>query len=381
KGVAGVAVTLYEADCTTAIKTMNSNTAGDYLFDGLVPNDYCVGFEAPQGYALTSKDTTDDSKDSDVNPDTGKTVVTSLESGEADMRWDAGIYQLSSIGDKVWYDNNHNGIQDADEPAVKNVRVSLYRSDCETVITQTYSDVNGIYRFTNLEPNQYCVGFDALPIGYQFTPTYDNTGAGSELDCNVDPGTGKTPVITLPHSTNDMTWDMGIIPKCKDELDRNLLAFDDEIAASTTGSATRINILDNDYGNLDIESIKFVSTIEGEVMWNEGTAVAGTSAALDDTLVVPGEGVWHAMRDGTITFEAEDGFTGIPSPVYYVVNCKQGSISNIAQVKITTNCTCDTYEQSVSDSVPTLDFWSMLWTLFVISGLGIFFAKKELESK
>ncbi|MBU1669209.1 hypothetical protein KKC13_12390 [bacterium] len=379
-GVKGVKVTLYKADCRSEIKNMKTDAQGNYLFTNLVPNDYCVGFEVPNGYAITTQDSTEDRNDSDVNPLTNKTIVTTLISGENDMSWDAGIYRLSSIGDYVWYDENHDGKQNSNERAVANVTVTLYESDCTTTIAATKSGANGKYLFSNLEPKAYCIGFDDLPVGYQFTPVYDNSGSGSELDCNVDPGTGKTPVITLPHATDDMTWDMGIIPKCQDEIGRVLAAFDDEVIASTTGSVTTINILANDHGNLDIESIEFVSTKEGAILWGNGTAVGGTSVETSDTLVVPGEGTWTVKSDGTISFKALDGFTGIPSPVYYIVRCKQGDSSKVAQVKITSNCTCDTYTEGVSDSVPVFNFWSIVGTIFSISLLGMLFARREFET-
>lgn len=272
-----------------------------------------------------------------------------------------------------------NGVQDTNEPAVKDVKVVLYESDCTTAIAETRSDENGEYLFSDLKPKEYCVGFEELPVGYQFTPNYDNTGAGSELDCNVDPGTGKTPVILLPHATDDRTWDMGIIPKCKDEEDRFLRVFDDNITASTTGSVTTVNILDNDHGNLDISSIRFVDTKEGAILWENGTAVGGTSLETTDKLIVAGEGNWTISNDGTITFRAEDGFTGVPTPVYYIINCKQGDTSNVGQVNITSNCVCDTYEESMSDSVPVFSKVSMILVLVLTSVLGMFFFRRELQ--
>jgi len=377
-GLEDVNVTLYEADCTTAIKSVLTGKKGNYLFSDLLPNSYCIGVKTPNGYAITTMDASRDSQDSDVNVETERTISTTLESGENDLTWDVGLYQLSSIGDYVWFDENHDGIQDSNETAVPNIKVTLYESDCETVIKETRSGINGHYIFENLEPSEYCVGFDELPIGYQFTPNYDNSGAGSELDCNVDPGTGKTPIIELAQATNDLTWDMGIIPKCKDENGRSLEVFDDVFVASTTGPVTTLNILENDFGNLDIESIEFVTSKEAAILWENGTAVGGISLETVDRLVVPGEGVWEAKSDGTITFTAEDGFTGTPTPVYYVVRCKQGNMSNIAQAMIKGNCICDTYvtEESSVDSMSSYGMFSML---MLTSILALFLFRKEFE--
>ncbi len=378
-GVKEVKVTLYAADCTTALKSLKTDVKGNYLFTNLVPNTYCVGFsEIPEGYVLTAQDIKNDTTDSDAKRATGKTIVTTLESGEHDMTWDAGIYKLSSIGDYVWYDENKDGLQNTEETPVADVKVTLYESDCETAIKETRSDSTGHYLFDNLEPNEYCVGFDELPTGYQFTPNFEE-GEDRTLDCSVDPGTGKTPIINLAGAYSDMTWDMGIIPKCKDEEGRVLKVFDDEILANTNGDTTTINILANDHGNLDIKTIRFVSTKEGAILWGNGTAVGGTSIETTDTLVVAGEGVWTVKSDGTITFKAEAGFTGIPTPVYYIIQCKQGDTSNLGQVKIISNCVCETYEKSVSDSVATLNTWGILFTLFLTSLLAGFLFRKEIE--
>jgi hypothetical protein len=327
----------------------------------------------PDGYVITSQNGGDTTLDSNMDSETQRTGVITLDSND-DYTWDIGLYILSTIGDYVWYDENKNGLQDEGEKPVEDIKVVLYESDCETAISETRSDESGHYSFVDLEPKEYCVGFEELPTGYQFTPNRQE-GNNTEYDCDVDPGTGKTEPFNLPPSTIDNTWDMGIIPKCKDEEGRVLQVFNDEIPASTTGAVTTINILENDHGNLDIESIKFLSTTEGAILWANGTAVGGTSVETSNTLVVEGEGVWRVNNDGTVTFTAEDGFIGVPSPVYYIVKCKQGNDSNIGQVKITSNCTCDT----VSDSVPTLTFWSILFMMSSISVLGLLLVRREFE--
>ena len=38
--------------------------------------------------------------------------MTTLDPGENDPTWDAGMYVLASLGDYVWYDVDQDGIQD-----------------------------------------------------------------------------------------------------------------------------------------------------------------------------------------------------------------------------------------------------------------------------
>ena len=381
-GVKDVTVKLLK-NCTTVIKSTTTDANGNYLFTDLIPADYCVEFTKPSGYSLTFKDAGDDEKDSDADRVSFKTEKTTLVGGENDLTWDMGLYELSSLGNFVWYDNIKNGIQDSNETGVSDVNVTLY-TDCNTtrrVLSATQTDANGYYLFENLEPNgDYCIGFENLPEGYQFTVDPEHN-LSSTLECIVDTSTGITQDINLPHATNDLTWDMGIIPKCTDEEGRHLEIHDDSVVASTLGATTTIDILENDFGNLDIESIKFIKTEEGEVLYESGTAVAGTNTETFDELVVEGEGVWKILADGKITFTAETGFIGVPTPVYYIVQCKQGTVSNVAKASITSNCVCDPYEESVSDSVASLSEFSMVLLLVLTSTFSLFFFRRELEEK
>jgi hypothetical protein len=72
-----------------------------------------VHFEAPLGFVFSPMDQgADDALDSDVNPATGMTICTTLESGENDMTWDAGMYLPPPPGGctlTIGYWKNHAG--------------------------------------------------------------------------------------------------------------------------------------------------------------------------------------------------------------------------------------------------------------------------------
>lgn len=113
----------------------------------------------------------------------------------------------ASIGDFVWNDLNGNGLQDAGEPGVSGVVVSLYNCN-GTFVSTAYTSSIGYYVFTDLTPdNQYYLQFSGLPVGYLFTTK--NNGA-SNIDSDVDPSTGKTSCTYLSPGENDMSWDAGI---------------------------------------------------------------------------------------------------------------------------------------------------------------------------
>ncbi len=115
----------------------------------------------------------------------------------------------AEIGDKVWYDNNNDGIQDAGEPGVANVTVNLFDENDQLVGT-TQTDTNGEYLFPNLTPGVYYIQFDinTLPTGYQ--PTAKDSGSNDAADSDGDPFTGKTIRTTLDPGESDRTWDFGI---------------------------------------------------------------------------------------------------------------------------------------------------------------------------
>ncbi|MES2719002.1 MAG: SdrD B-like domain-containing protein [Pseudomonadota bacterium] len=94
-GVAGVRVFLLNA-AGKQVGSLTTDANGEYLFTNLTPGDYSVRFDLttlPQGYTVTTRDAAaaNDLTDSDADPTTGRTITTSLESGEVDLSWDLGI--------------------------------------------------------------------------------------------------------------------------------------------------------------------------------------------------------------------------------------------------------------------------------------------------
>jgi uncharacterized repeat protein (TIGR01451 family)/fimbrial isopeptide formation D2 family protein len=192
----------------TIVASTTTDVNGAYAFTNLVPGDYAVEFVAPPGFELTLQDVGGDGADSDANPATGRTIVTTLVSGENDPTWDAGLFQRASLGNFVWLDVNANGVQDGgSETGIPGVVVNLLTNG--TVIASTTTDVNGVYAFTNLFPGDYAVEFVA-PVGFELT-LQDVGGDGADSDAN--PANGRTIVTTLVSGENDPTWDAGLFQR------------------------------------------------------------------------------------------------------------------------------------------------------------------------
>lgn len=210
-GVAGVLVTLYNAATNQPVLrngaplTASTNSAGAYLFTTLPPGAYFVVFgQLPAGYGPTLSNVGDDAGDSDADA-TGRTAATAfLPSGAADLTLDLGIWRApASLGDWVWEDRNGNGRQEAGEPPIAAVIVTLTGADGSTATTTT--DANGVYTFTNLIPGLgYTVTFTP-PAG--FTPTPANSGADDAVDSD-----GLTVAVPpLEPGQHNPTFDSGFV--------------------------------------------------------------------------------------------------------------------------------------------------------------------------
>jgi len=378
RGVNGIKVTLFNAKEEVVATRVTSKT-GQYLFRDLVAGDYFVEFsEFPLGYMITKQNVKDEFlSDSDANYHRGQTKLITLDAGENDLSWDLGIYtpQLAFIGDKVWLDDNRDGIQNSNEKGIAGVKVTLVKNDIpqtpeEQTTTSTKSvitDENGNYIFKNIEvgePHRYHLIFDDSTIfdDYQFSVA--NQGSNDNLDSDVDPKTKQTVEFIL--TSDNMSIDVGI---------EGFSVNDDSVEANPDSSVTTIALLRNDSGNIDTDTILFVNSKEGKILYDNGTAVGGASLNTTQTYVVKGEGVWQVESDGTVTFSAEKGFTGVPSPVYYIVQGVSGKQSNIAKITISTPCSA----YKTSSPVPTLSYGSMLLVFLVISILGLLFARREFE--
>ena len=217
-GVVGVTVYLLD-NMGNRIATNMTDSSGFYEFTDLEPGDYEVEFDLttlPAGYDPTTQGPagSSDADDSDADTGTGRTEVTTLESGENDPTWDMGIVpQPASIGDYVWFDDDGSGTQDPGETnGVEDVTVYLL-DDMGNRIATNVTDGTGFYEFTGLFPDDYEIEFDlsTLPGGYGAT-TQGPMGTNDVADSDADTITGRTEVTTLDPGEGDPTWDLGIVP-------------------------------------------------------------------------------------------------------------------------------------------------------------------------
>ena len=209
---AGVTVALLKKDGTPVLdKDGNPMTAvtdaeGKYSFMGLPLGEYTVSVVDPTSGPLAG------TKPTEAYTGRYKTTadVTIAEATGSVIDVNFGFVKPASVGDYTWMDVNRDGIQDADEPALPGVTVTLTYEDGSAVtdasgnvVTAKTSDANGKYSFENLLPGGYKVSFQA-PAGYEATTS--DAGTDRALDSN-----GATASVTLAQDQTDDTIDFGAV--------------------------------------------------------------------------------------------------------------------------------------------------------------------------
>jgi hypothetical protein len=111
------------------------------------------------------------------------------------------------IGDRVWNDENQNGIQDAGETGVSGVTVRLLNAVSLQVVSSTTTDSSGIYGFSGVMPGDYRIEFVA-PSGAAFSPK--DSGSNDVVDSDANPADGRTDVFTMMPCDSLSHFDAGI---------------------------------------------------------------------------------------------------------------------------------------------------------------------------
>jgi protocatechuate 3,4-dioxygenase beta subunit len=158
-GIVGATVTL----STGATTTTDAN--GYYSFGDLPAGSYTVTVNVPAGWVATF--------DADGIATAGSTQVT-LGVGEVLDTVDFGYQErTASVGDRVWADDNGDGIQDGGEAGISGVAVELRNAAGDTVLGSATTDANGFFQFQNLAAGVYTV-LAAQPAHH--LPTFDLDG-------------------------------------------------------------------------------------------------------------------------------------------------------------------------------------------------------------
>jgi len=214
-GLNGITVGLYNINDELVAETITSADEGEdgfYSFEEMYPTEYYVKFELTEEYVISPSDIGgDDSADSDINNSNGygTTSIFLLSPGETDFDVDGGVYVELFLGDRVWHDRNLDGIQDANEPGVRDVKVDLYRvtNGVDLFIASTRTDGLGFYTFNDLINSDYYI--IATPAS-DFEFTEFQVGSDSDKDSDVS-NTGVSNLFTIRNNVSIDDIDIGLV--------------------------------------------------------------------------------------------------------------------------------------------------------------------------
>jgi hypothetical protein len=113
-----------------------------------------------------------------------------------------------SLGDRVWYDTDQDGVQDTGEPGVQGVVVHLHNvaSVSSTVAYTTTTGLDGEYLFTDMIAGTYGLRFLDIPDSWQISP--QDQGSDDALDSDAEPSSGRITNIDL--KADDLDEDVGL---------------------------------------------------------------------------------------------------------------------------------------------------------------------------
>ncbi|WP_454049673.1 SdrD B-like domain-containing protein [Cellulomonas sp. Marseille-Q8402] len=231
----GATVRLLDAD-GAVVTTTTTDARGAYVVESLDPGTYRVEVELPDALAARWTFTTTGAgaadADSDVVPDTarlGRTAAFSIAPGAsmttvsdlagdpvwaavdadyADPTRDAGLVELPvRVGDRTWVDRDGDGVQDAGEPGLAGVVLTLTTAGGDPVtdlagdlVEPVTTDADGGYAFTGLLPGAYTVTVDAAASAAALAPYVPTT-----------PGTAGSAVLV--GGARDDALDFGFGPR------------------------------------------------------------------------------------------------------------------------------------------------------------------------
>lgn len=140
-------------------QTAMTGEDGQYLFASLLPDDYMVSVKLPSGYLLVSPHDNSAQRPQTLikadNSGMGTSDVMGLVMGQDVYDLNIAAVRPGSIGDKVWLDENGNGLQETGERPIEGVTVEIIRDG--RTIAQAVSNAAGFYFIKDIYPSVYDV--------------------------------------------------------------------------------------------------------------------------------------------------------------------------------------------------------------------------------
>ncbi|NLN75088.1 MAG: DUF11 domain-containing protein [Armatimonadetes bacterium] len=178
---------------------------------------------------------------------------------------------LGSIGDRVWFDYNGNGKQDAGEPGINGVKLTLKDSYGRTIATAVTSG-NGDYTFTGLAAGTYTVVVNTATLPKNLKQTYELDGSRN--------GTTK---VSLSAGQNRTDVDFGYAGNKPD-----ICIVKTGPKTAKVGDTITYTFKVTNTGNTTLTGVSVNDPLLGGVIWQKATMVPGETVEFTKTYVVKG---------------------------------------------------------------------------------------------
>jgi LPXTG-motif cell wall-anchored protein len=203
---------------------------------------------------------------------------------------------LGSVGTRVWNDLDGDGVQDAGEPGLPGVVVTLDDGNPATTDPTVTTDANGDYKITDVAQGTYTIKTSSLPAGAQ--PTFDADGTASAnastvtiSDAHLD-DTVQNFGYSMPASISGTVYfdanDDGAIAPGEPGL-----ANVNVTLTGTAGDGSVVNLVTTTAadGSYSFPNLKPGTSVVSEAQptaWRDGreSAPAGTATTTNDVITV-----------------------------------------------------------------------------------------------
>ncbi len=353
-GIAGVTVTVtylgldgQPGGGDDEVHTTTTDANGNWTVETLPGGAYTVTVSPPAGYAQTY--------DLD-GPATAHTAAATL--GESQVRTDVdfGYRGTGSIGDRVWFDTDGDGVQDAGEVGIPGVDLTItwagpdgLLGTADDVDYPTTTGTDGVYLVEHLPPGPYEVSLDPATLPPGFVQTYDHEGALDHAAAVTLPPGGAIREIDFGYtgsgSIGDLVWldrdgdgavdaDEPGIPNVTLQLtwfgpDGLLGTADDAVMTTTTDADGNYLFANLPAGKFEVEVVGSLPAGVVNSYDEDGDGDSQTDVTLDvgvhhttadfgyDATSLLGDRVWWDLdRDG-VQDPGEPGIPGVAITVTY----------------------------------------------------------------
>lgn len=202
------------------LQTATTGEDGIYRFDGLMPGNYRLRVTLPNGYVVVEKDDTRLKDGQNISVMTtytareGESDLIVLRMSQHQLEQNIGAVQPGTLGDFCWLDLNGNGLQDAGELGLGDMRIELWRND--QLVAETTTDTYGYYTFENLYPGVYTL----KPIyPAEVVPTRMRTDI--PLIASILGENGESNPVQVTSASTTYTADLGFVLVDDDVLPAN----------------------------------------------------------------------------------------------------------------------------------------------------------------